>query len=46
MQLVHPVYLFTRQPRGVDARAVRPCIAIMGVLRGNGYSACVPDAVG
>ena len=29
-----------------DARAVRPYIAIMGVLRGNGYSACVPDAVG
>ena len=29
-----------------DARAVRPYIAIMGVLWGNGYSACVPDAVG
>ena len=46
MQLVHSVHLFIYQLRGVDARAVRPYIAIMGVLRGNGYSACVPDAVG
>ena len=46
MQLVVPVHLFTRQLRGADARTVRPYIAIMGVLRGNGYSACVPDAVG
>ena len=46
MQLVHPVHLFIYQLRGVDARAVRPHIAIMGMLWGNGYSACVPDAVG
>ena len=46
MQLVYPVHLFIYQLRGADARAVRPYIAIMGVLRGNGYSACVPDAVG
>ena len=46
IQLVYPVHLFIYQLRGVDARAVRPYIAIMGMLRGNGYSACVPDAVG
>ena len=46
MQLVVPVHLFIYQPRGVDARAVRPYIAIMGMLWGNGYSVCVPDAVG
>ena len=46
IQLVYPVHLLIYQLRGVDARAVRPYIAIMGVLRGNGYSACVPDAVG
>ena len=46
MQFVHSVYLFIYQLRGADARAVRPYIAIIGVLRGNGYSACVPDAVG
>ena len=46
MQLVYPVHLFIYQLRGADARTVRPYIAIIGVLRGNGYSACVPDAVG
>ena len=46
MQFVNSVHLFIYQPRGVDARTVRPYIAIMGMLRGNGYSACVPDAVG
>ncbi|WP_314126893.1 hypothetical protein, partial [Segatella maculosa] len=46
VQIVHHVHLFIYQLRGADARAVRPYIAIIGVLRGNGYSACVPDAVG
>ena len=46
MQLVHSVHLFIYQLRGADAQAVRPYIAIMGMLWGNGYSACVPDAVG
>ena len=46
MQFVHSVHLFICQLRGVDARAVRPYIAIMGMLWGNGYSVCVPDAVG
>ena len=46
MQLVYSVHLFIYQLRGADARAVRPYIAIMDMLWGNGYSACVPDAVG